>query len=104
MLGSNRITSYQNSFKGVEGPSERSQESVKIHDYTHQLQDLDYALEPAAEPNHSYMTGQGKGVKVGDRILLHHDGAIYTYRVKTIDYYASPSDMWAALLLNENPD
>jgi hypothetical protein len=98
MIGQHEILLDQGNFRGVSGSSERSGESFRVHDYTDHQPDVDYAFEPAGKPNQSYITGWGKGIKLGDRLLLQCKGKIRTYWVKKIDYYADPSNMWIALL------
>ncbi|MBW4471950.1 MAG: hypothetical protein KME45_16310 [Stenomitos rutilans HA7619-LM2] len=44
------------------------------------------------------MTGQGKGIKPNDYILLQLESISRCYQVEVIDYYSQPSDMWIALL------
>ncbi|MEI2581633.1 hypothetical protein [Scytonema sp. PRP1] len=44
------------------------------------------------------MTGQGKGIKRGDYIILCNGSQSCRYQVEEIDYYSEPPDMWIALL------
>lgn len=69
----------------------------KTHDYTHELRDS-YIFEPIDNYGKAHMTGYGKGVKIGDRLLLKDADDTYTYQVEQIDYYLDPPDMWIALL------
>ncbi len=69
----------------------------KTYDYTHQLRD-NYVFEPIDDYALGHMTGYGKGVKIGDRIILQDGLDTYTYQVEQIDYYLEPPDMWIALL------
>jgi hypothetical protein len=71
--------------------------SQKTHNYVHQQQNRDYVFEQTAEKA-GYMTGQGKGIQQGDYIIFEQKNRVVLYRVQTISYYASPSDMWIALL------
>jgi hypothetical protein len=89
---------YQDIFRVISRLRGRLKESFKVHDYTHQKPGIDYVFEAADIPNQSYMTGQGKGINVGDRLLLQQEGEIRTYLVKKVDYYADPSNIWIALL------
>lgn len=74
----------------------------KNHNYTHYESGIDYVFEAIdASGAKGYMTGQGKGVKQGDGITLKQDNQQIRYQVERIDYYASPSDMWIALLVRE---
>ncbi|WP_421658259.1 hypothetical protein [Leptothermofonsia sp. ETS-13] len=74
----------------------------KTHDYTRYEQGVDYVFE-AIEPHgtRGYLTCQGKGVKPGDYVILRQGNAIVRYQVERIDYYSSPSDMWLALLVQD---
>ncbi len=47
------------------------------------------------------MTAYGRGIKRGDLILLLHRKEKIRYRIEQIDYYASPSDLWVALLVRD---
>ncbi|MGG6293749.1 hypothetical protein ACQ4M4_04935 [Leptolyngbya sp. AN02str] len=98
MLGQHKITLRQNIVTWVGSLGRSSRTAAKTHDYTHHQPDLDYVIEPIEHPNQYHMTGQGKGVKLGDRIMLQHQGQTQTYTVKKIDYYTDPSGMWIALL------
>lgn len=70
----------------------------KTYDYTDQLGNFNYVFEPIDNHALGYMTGYGKGVKIGDRIILQDADDIYTYQVGQIDYYLDPPDMWIASL------
>lgn len=70
----------------------------KTHDYTRQVRSLDYVFEPIDDNAKGYMTGQCKGVAVGDFIVLQDGAKVYQYQVEQIDYYSNPSDMWTAVL------
>ncbi|MUG96766.1 hypothetical protein F7734_32270 [Scytonema sp. UIC 10036] len=74
------------------------QQKNKTHDYSQLVCGHDYVFEPMDNLTQGYMTGQGKGVKPGDCILLQIDSQIEKYQVEEIDYYSEPSDMWMALL------
>ncbi len=56
----------------------------------------DYVFELAEEDKKAYITGQGRGIKPGDSIILDDDAG--KYQVEKIDYYSNPSDMWIALV------
>ncbi len=73
------------------------QSLYKIYDYTHQLRD-NYVFEPIDDCAKGHMTAYGKGVKIGDRIILQDASRTCTYQVEEIDYYLDPPDMWIALL------
>jgi hypothetical protein len=71
----------------------------KIHDLTHYECGSDYVFEEIEQGARGYMTGQARGIRVNDYILLSPDGKqTIRYRVEVIDYYASPPDMWTAVL------
>jgi hypothetical protein len=70
----------------------------KTHDYTDQLGNFNYVFEPIDNHALGCMTGYGKGVKIGDRIILEDTDDIYIYQVGQIDYYLDPPDMWIASL------
>jgi hypothetical protein len=70
----------------------------KTYDYTDQVGNFNYVFEPIDNHTKGYMTGYGKGVKIGDRIILQDTDETYTYQVEQIDYYLDPPDMWIAQL------
>jgi len=70
--------------------------SPKTHDYTQYQQGIDYQFE--VHDRQGYMTGQGQGIHPGEFVRLNVNGTVQCYEVKSIDYYASPSTMWLALL------
>ncbi|WP_017317182.1 hypothetical protein [Mastigocladopsis repens] len=70
----------------------------KTHDYTQCVCGRDYVFEPVNNWTQGYMTGQGKGIKRGDYILLQDGSNFYLYKVEEIDYYSEPPDMWIAFL------
>ncbi len=45
------------------------------------------------------MTGLGRGVKKGDRLILKRNSCLEIYQVEQIDYYANPSGTWVAQLV-----
>lgn len=98
MMGQQKITLPQSILTGWMGFSQPFRTSGKVYDYTQHQPDLDYIIEPAERPGQCYMTGQGKKIRPGDRILLQHNQQHQTYIVKEIDYYTNPSNMWIALL------
>jgi hypothetical protein len=70
-----------------------------VHDYTTSENGVDYVLEaiaPAATK--FYMTAQRKGIKPGHIIILKQEEDAVHYRVEKLDYYATPADMWIAVL------
>lgn len=98
MIGQHKITLHQRVLTDWIRFDQLFRKSRKAHDYTRYQPDLDYIIEPAERSNQCYMTGQGKRVRLGDRILLQRNQQLQAYIVKEIDYYANPSDMWIALL------
>ena len=71
----------------------------KQHHYTHAEEGVDYQFEAIDRAGQrGYMTGQGRGVQVGDRVVLQHNHQAVNYQVEAIDYYACPADMWVGLL------
>lgn len=77
----------------------------KDHDFTQQEPGYDYILEVADEDSEHkgfYMTGQKMGIKPDDNIILQNGSDTVRYRVKSIDYYIEPPDMWLAFLVKES--
>ncbi|MEH2467373.1 hypothetical protein [Nostoc sp.] len=79
-------------------PANELKNKNKIHNYSQQVWGSDYVFECFNEGMIGYMTGVGKGIKPGDRIILRQGYESYQYQVEEIDYYCEPSDMWMALL------
>lgn len=73
----------------------------RIYDYTAQVCGSEYAFEVTDCGSKAYMTGQRRGVKQGDSIVIKQGSLPSRYRVEQIEYYASPSDMWVAVLIRE---
>ncbi|MEH2362829.1 hypothetical protein [Nostoc sp.] len=82
----------------VNSPATELKKKYKIHDYSQQVWGSDYVFERLNEGTIGYMTGIGKGIKPGDRIILREGSESYQYQVEEIDYYSDPSDMWMGLL------
>lgn len=70
----------------------------KTYDYTQLVSGSDYIFEPIDGELKGYMTGQGKGLKPGDYILLPDGSSFSRYQIEEIDYYSNPPDMWIGLL------
>ena len=70
----------------------------RTHDYTQLVSGSDYIFESIDGESKGYMTGQGKGIKPGDYILLPDGSGISRYQIEEIDYYSNPPDMWIGLL------
>ncbi|MHC5610202.1 MAG: hypothetical protein ACYTXA_04035 [Nostoc sp.] len=82
----------------ISSPANELKQKNKIHDYSQQVWGTDYVFEDLNEGIMGYMTGVGKTIKPGDRIILRKGCEFYQYQVQEIDYYSNPSDMWMALL------
>lgn len=75
----------------------------RIHNFTHQESGVEYVFDAIDEQAiKGYMTAQGRGVKPNDIIVMIQNSHPQRYRVETIEYYASPADMWVALLTRED--
>jgi hypothetical protein len=70
----------------------------KTHDYTCYQIGVDYFFESINHGTQGYMTGQGKGIRCGDCLLLGLESGSVAYQIEDINYYSNPSDMWIALL------
>jgi MioC protein len=68
---------------------------MRTHDFSKKIQSANYAFE-VVDDDKAQMTGYGKGIKVGDYILLTKDKV--RYQVEEIEYYSNPRDCWTALL------
>ncbi|MEH2376141.1 hypothetical protein [Nostoc sp.] len=90
--------SFLNKLTLVSSPANELKQKNKIHDYSQQVWGIDYVFERLNEGIMGYMTGVGKTIKPGDRIILRQGCESYQYQVQEIDYYSDPSDMWMALL------
>jgi len=99
MIGHTKKFSFSQLLNGLNALVGRLQKSDKVHDYRHQ-QRSDYAFELIDQGSKGHMTGQGGRINQGDRILLRQDGQTVSYRVQSVEYYSSPSDLWTALLVN----
>ena len=71
---------------------------TKTYDYSQYVCGRDYVFELVDDLKKGYMTGQGKGIKRGDYIILKNGFNSCRYQVEEIDYYSEPPDMWMALL------
>ncbi len=90
--------SFLNKLALISSPANELKQKNKIHDYSQQVWGTDYVFERLNEGIMGYMTGVGKTIKPGDRIILRQGCESYQYQVQEIDYYSDPSDMWMALL------
>ncbi|MBW4630358.1 MAG: hypothetical protein KME30_00180 [Iphinoe sp. HA4291-MV1] len=70
----------------------------KTYDYTQYVNGHDYVFESVDNQTKGYMTGQGRGIKRGDYIILCDGSNAIRYQIEEIDYYSDPPDMWIALL------
>jgi hypothetical protein len=80
------------------------QKRNKIYDYTQYVSGRDYVFEMGEDLTKAYMTAQGKGIQVGDRIIVQKGDLVYHYNVEMIEYYSNPSDMWMASLVKAIAD
>jgi hypothetical protein len=71
----------------------------KIYDYTQYVSGRDYVFEVGEDLTKAYMTAQGRGIQVGDRIIVQKGDLVYHYDVEVIEYYSNPPDMWMASLV-----
>jgi hypothetical protein len=78
--------------------NKQKQQQNKTYDYTGYVCGHDYVFEYVDDLTKGYMTGQGKGIKCGDYIILKNGSNCCRYQVEEIDYYSQPPDMWMALL------
>lgn len=76
----------------------RKQQKNKTYDYTQLVCGRDYVFEPTDNQTSCYITGQGRGIKSGDYIILQNGSGACRYQVEEINYYSDPPDMWMALL------
>lgn len=79
----------------------------KMHNYARRTPELHYVIEAATdEPDgrHFYMTGNGRGVKAQDFILLQEEVGAVKYQVECIDYYCGMPDYWVAKLVKCLPN
>lgn len=75
----------------------------RVHDYTHLTPGINYVFESIGQGDSGCMTGYGKGIKVGDRLLLCPKGETVECQVEEISYYSDPPDMWMATLTEIQP-
>lgn len=75
----------------------RSKDGAVVHDYTLRGPGHDYNFNPRNDGLEASMIGWGRGIKDGDYLILaHQDGDTTRYRVKSINYFMDPRDMWKA--------
>jgi hypothetical protein len=73
---------------------------VTTHDYRVPRWGHDFAtIHVFADGKRITAQGWGRGVLVGDYLLLPNRNAETRYRVERIDYYPDPPDMWMAELV-----
>lgn len=71
----------------------------RLHDFTSYNYGLDYVFDPIdSSRTTGYLTGHGHGIRKGDRILFQRGNTVEQYWIEKVEYYASPPDMWIALL------
>ncbi|MBW4695048.1 MAG: hypothetical protein KME27_25130 [Lyngbya sp. HA4199-MV5] len=69
-----------------------------VHHYTQQEWEQDFTFESFACGKQSYMRGRGGVIRRGDHIVLQNGAHATRYHVDEIDYDATPSKFWIALL------
>ena len=69
---------------------------VGTHDYTIRVPGHDYTFEPLNGGLGGSMMGWGCGIRTGDYLILANGRKTTRYRVRKIDYFADPPDMWGA--------
>lgn len=74
----------------------------KLHDYTTYQNGVDYAFDPVGGGTQGYLTAQGGNPQVGDQVVLKLNQTVERYEISTLDRYASPPDLWTALLVRIN--
>ncbi|MEQ9000142.1 MAG: hypothetical protein RID53_26975 [Coleofasciculus sp. B1-GNL1-01] len=79
----------------VSNPSQRQQ---KTHHYKVSNERHNHVFVAKDGGIRAYMTEQGQGVEPGDYLILQRGSTSNRYQVDKINYYASPPDMWIALL------
>ncbi|HBE16550.1 MAG TPA: hypothetical protein DEA78_22085 [Cyanobacteria bacterium UBA11159] len=70
----------------------------QTHYYRRSQEIHDHVFAPKSGGIMAYMTGEGKGIQPGDYLILGDDYQSQQYQVDKINYYATPPDMWIALL------
>jgi hypothetical protein len=70
----------------------------KTHDYTQFQANCEYVFEPIENGDRGYMTGQGKGLRRGDYLMIGDRNQPARYEIEKIDYYSDQPDMWIASL------
>lgn len=69
------------------------------HDYTHRYWGHDYAILRIEDSGKRLSaSGWGRGLAVGDFMLLQNEGSSTRYKVEEISYKSDPPDMWSATL------
>lgn len=78
----------------------------KTHDYTERYWGHDITGRQFDKKGHLHLVGWGYGIRRGDFLRLPQNGSNDplgrknpTYRVRDIQYYLNPPDMWRAVLL-----
>ncbi len=69
---------------------------MKTHDYTNRYWGHDYAITQLFPKNVIALTGWGRGLEVGDFIILENEESSTRYKLLEVDYLLNPSDMWHA--------
>lgn len=83
--------------------SQSPQSATKLHDYSRARAGKEYVLEVATGESGWWMTGQGRGIRAGDSLILNQGSGQVRYRVSAIDYYSDAPELWTALLQRATP-
>lgn len=71
--------------------------TAKTHDYTRRVWGHDFTITQVFDGGLKLaMCGWGNGISKGDFLILPNGDATTRYRVKSIEYYSNPPDMWKA--------
>lgn len=76
----------------------KSRESSNTHNYLASKWRNSYIFEVLEQGVRGYITAQGRGVQLGDYLILPYGSTSAKYQVEEITYYSNPPDMWIALV------
>ncbi|NJL21587.1 MAG: hypothetical protein HC895_13475 [Leptolyngbyaceae cyanobacterium SM1_3_5] len=93
--GANSFISFRNLTKRLPWRSKRQ----KLHDYTTDQNGVDYVFDRVNGGTQGCLTAQGGNPQVGDQVVLKLDEVVEKYEIATLDRYATPPDLWTALLV-----
>ena len=82
-------------------PWQKPKAPPTVHDYSNRYWGHDFVFMGAdADKKIISLTGWGSGLRNGDYFKYEtYDHRIVTYRIKEVDYYRDPRDMWKAQLV-----